>query len=137
MRITTKDGKDYIYDIIRKKEVVLTPEEWVRQQLIHFLIEKKDYPASLFSIEKQIKIGNLKKRYDIVVYNGNNPWLIVECKAETEKLNPAVVQQILAYNSQLKASFLALSNGKEIKVYDIANAHWTKDFPSFPERLKL
>lgn len=131
MRITTKNDKEYIYDIIRKKDVVLTPEEWVRQQIVHYLIEKKNYPASLFSIEKQIKIGTLKKRYDIVVYKNETPWLIVECKSETERLNTHTIQQILAYNSQLKASFLALTNGKEIKVYGVTNDEWLGQFPDY------
>lgn len=131
VRITSKDDKEYIYDIIRKKDVVLTPEEWVRQQIVHYLIDKKEYPASLFSIEKQIKIGTLKKRYDIVVYKNETPWLIVECKSETEKLNTHTIQQILAYNSQLKASYLALTNGQEIKVYDIYKDSWTNNFPDF------
>lgn len=133
MRITTKDNKEYIYDIIRKKDVVLTPEEWVRQQLIHYLIEKKNYPASLFSVEKQLTIGTLKKRYDILIYKKDTPWLIIECKAEDEKLNAHTVQQILAYNSQLKASFLVLSNGREIKVYDIEQKKWQDTFPEYPE----
>lgn len=131
MRITTREGKEYIYDIIRKKDVVLTPEEWVRQQIIHFLIDKKIYPAALFSIEKQLTIGTLRKRYDIVIYKKDTPWLIVECKAENEKLNTHTVQQILAYNSQLKASYLALCNGREIKVYDVLNKNWESSFPDF------
>lgn len=132
VRISTKDDKEYIYDIIRKKDVVLTPEEWVRQQIIHYLIEKKQYPPSLFSVEKQITIGTLKKRYDIVIYLKDQPWLIVECKAETEKLNPDVVQQILAYNSQLKASFLVLTNGRETKTFDIHAKKWKNNFPDYP-----
>ncbi len=110
---------------------MLTPEEWVRQQIIHFLIDKKIYPAALFSIEKQLTIGTLRKRYDIVIYKKDTPWLIVECKAENEKLNTHTVQQILAYNSQLKASYLALCNGREIKVYDVLNKNWESSFPDF------
>ena len=131
VRITTQEGKEYIYDIIRKKNIVLTPEEWVRQQIIHYLIDKKNYPASLFSIEKQIKIGELRKRYDIVVYHKNTPWLIVECKAESEKLNEETLLQILSYNSQINASYLALTNGKEIKVYNILLKKWKNVFPEY------
>ncbi len=131
MRITTRNNKEYIYDIIRKKEVVLTPEEWVRQQIIHYLIDKKGYPASLFSVEKQIKIGSLKKRYDLVIYKGATPWLIIECKAEDEKLNTNTIQQVLAYNSQLNASYLVLTNGKEIKTYAIHEDQWSSTFPEY------
>jgi hypothetical protein len=132
MRRTVKDGKEYIYDCIRKKDVLLTPEEWVRQQIIQYLLDKKDYPASLFSVEKQIKVGTLKKRYDIVVYQQDQPWLLVECKSETEKLNTDTVQQILAYNSQLKVSYLVLTNGKEVKVYDTEKDSWSSQFPEYP-----
>lgn len=131
MRITAKEDKEYIYDIIRKKDVVLTPEEWVRQQIIHYLIDKKNYPPSLFSVEKQLKIGTLKKRYDLVIYKKESPWLIVECKAESEKLTTDVIQQILAYNSQLKASFLVLTNGKEIKSYNVSTKRWESSFPEY------
>jgi len=137
MRQSFKDGKEYIYDCIRKKDVILTPEEWVRQQIIHYLLEKKDYPASLFSIEKQIKIGTLKKRYDIVVYLQDQPWLLVECKSETEKLNANTIQQIVAYNSQLKVSYLVLTNGKEIKVYNTMQDSWSHQFPEYPFTPKL
>jgi hypothetical protein len=131
VRITQRDNKEYIYDIIRKKDVVLTPEEWVRQQIIHYLIDKKDYPASLFSVEKQIMIGTLKKRYDLVIYKKDTPWLIIECKAETEKLSMDTFQQIMAYKSQLDASYLCITNGKEIQVYDITKNKWTNSFPTY------
>jgi len=137
MHQSFKDGKEYIYDCIRKKDVILTPEEWVRQQIIRYLLEKKDYPASLFSIEKQIKIGTLKKRYDIVVYLQDQPWLLVECKSETEKLNTNTIQQIVAYNSQLKVSYLVLTNGKEIKVYNTMQDSWSHQFPEYPFTSKL
>ncbi len=78
--VKTNDGKEYIMDVIRKKWVRLTPEEWVRQNWIQYLIKTKSYPASLLSVEKEIRLGELKKRCDVVVYKNDVPWMIVECK---------------------------------------------------------
>lgn len=131
MRRIVKDGKEYIFDVIRKKNVVLTPEEWVRQQIIHYLVFTKHYPAALFSVEKQINIGKLRKRYDLVIYKQDLPWLILECKSETEKLDTSTIQQIIAYNTQLQAKYLALSNGIETMIYDVVNDAWTNQFPEY------
>ncbi len=131
MRISEKEGKEFVYDIIRKKDVALTPEEWVRQQIIHYLINDLKYPPSLFSVEKQIKIGTLRKRYDIVIYQQDQPWMIIECKEEKEKLDKNVLQQIMAYNSELKVSYLVLTNGQELLVYNIKANAWIKSLPPF------
>ncbi len=131
MRISEKEGKEFVYDIIRKKDVALTPEEWVRQQIIHYLINDLKYPPSLFSVEKQIKIGTLRKRYDIVIYQQDQPWMIIECKEEKEQLDKNVLQQIMAYNSELKVSYLVLTNGQELLVYNIKANTWIKSLPPF------
>ena len=131
MRISHKEGKEFVYDIIRKKDVVLTPEEWVRQQIIHYLIDTLNYPASLFSVEKQITIGTLRKRYDIVIYQQDKPWMIIECKEENEKLDKNALQQILAYNTELKVSFLVLTNGKELLVLDVNENKWVNNLPEY------
>ena len=110
----TIDEQECIFDVVRKKYVVLTKEEWVRQQLIHYLINKKNIPASLLSVEKQILVGGRKRRYDLVVYKNDIPWMIVECKEETETLNEAVLQQVLSYTSTMKVHFVCLSNGKQV-----------------------
>lgn len=123
------DGKEYIFDLVRKKFIILTPEEWVRQNMLHYMIHVKKYAPSLISVERQIKIGTLKKRYDIVVYQQDKPWLIVECKSETETINPNVVNQILAYQSVLQVHYLSLTNGKEIRTYDIKSQVWFEGFP--------
>jgi len=132
MRLSEKDGKEYVYDIVRKKEVVLTPEEWVRQQIIHYLIKELKYPASLFSVEKQIKIGSLRKRYDIVIYQQDQAWMIIECKEEKEPLNKNVLQQIMAYNTELKVSYLVLTNGKKLMIFDVKGNSWIEKLPLFP-----
>ena len=98
-KISDFDGKSYIFDIIRKKNVVLSPEEWVRQHIVKFLIEN-NYPPSLISVERQIKFNQLKKRFDILVYdNQAKPLMLIECKA------PAL------YNNQFKVDYLFISNG--------------------------
>lgn len=80
-KIKTENGKEFIFDEFRKRWILLTPEEWVRQNFLQYLTQTKKYPASLIAIEKEIKLGELKKRFDLVVYDRNSkPWMIVECK---------------------------------------------------------
>lgn len=111
-RFKNSENKVLIFDIIRKKFVVLQPEEWVRQNCVHYLINDKKYPKSLINVEKEIKINNLKKRYDIVVFNPNGSiHLIVECKAPSIKINQATFDQIARYNLVLNADYLMVSNG--------------------------
>jgi hypothetical protein len=101
-----------IFCIIRKKWLVLTPEEWVRQNILQFILIEKNYPASLISVEKEIKLGELKKRADIVVYNRNSePWMIIECKEMKVSLSQKTIDQILRYHITLPATFLIISNG--------------------------
>ena len=107
-----RPGVNEIFDVIRKKWLVLTPEEWVRQNILQFLLLKKNYPASLIAIEKEIRLGELKKRCDIVVYNRNSePWMIIECKEMNVSLSQKTIDQILRYHITLPAKFLIISNG--------------------------
>lgn len=92
--------------------MVLTPEEWVRQHFVQFLIEEKNYPPTLIAIEKQVVVNNLKKRSDILVFDKEgNPDIIVECKAPKIKITQATFDQIARYNSKLNANFLIVTNG--------------------------
>jgi len=110
-KIKQEKGKQYIFDIIRKKFVVLTPEEWVRQHFIHFMIAIK-YPASLMAVEKLVVVNKLKQRADIVVYNRKGkPALIVECKAPEIPINNAVLAQAARYNISLQVNYLVVTNG--------------------------
>jgi hypothetical protein len=105
------DGK-YIYDIIRKKYIKLSPEEWVRQHFIHFLIFHRNYPASLFRIERGVAKAARKGRTDIEVWNNQGkPLLLVECKSYELKLNKQAVLQATVYNDKLNARFMVLTNG--------------------------
>ena len=103
-----------IFDNLRKKYFVLTPEEWVRQHFVKFLIEEKKYPVSLIALEKELTLNNRKKRTDIVIFDKQgNPDIIVECKAPRIKISQATFDQIARYNLKLKAKYLVLTNGIE------------------------
>ena len=107
-----EDEKTHIFDVVRKKYLILTPEEWVRQNFIHYLNKEKNYPLGLMGVEKMVKYNNLKTRADIVLYNiEGNPNIIVECKAPNVKITQDAFNQIAKYNSQLKVKYLIVTNG--------------------------
>ncbi|WP_350291950.1 type I restriction enzyme HsdR N-terminal domain-containing protein [uncultured Croceitalea sp.] len=111
-RFKSSENSTHIFDIIRKKFVLLQPEEWVRQHTIHFLIEEKKYPKSIINVEKQITVNKLKKRFDIVVFNSDGSiQILVECKSPDIKINQATFDQIAQYNLKLKATYLMVTNG--------------------------
>ena len=111
-RIKNSENNTYIFDVIRKKFVVLQPEEWVRQNCIQFLINEKNFPVNLINVEKVVKINGLNKRYDIIAYNSDGSiFLIVECKAPKVKISQSAFDQIARYNLTLKASYLMVTNG--------------------------
>ena len=111
-KIKEENNAELIFDEVRKKWVRLTPEEWVRQNFIQYLLQVKNYPSSILAIEKEIKLGDLKKRCDIVVYKQDKPWMIIECKEQGVALSDAVIQQILRYNITLNVSILVITNGE-------------------------
>lgn len=111
-RIKIQNNKQYIFDNQRKKFVVLTPEEWVRQNFIRYIIEEKYYPAAYIAIEKQIELNGMRKRCDAVVYNPNlEPILIIEFKAPKITLTQETFDQAAVYNSKLNVNYLIISNG--------------------------
>lgn len=111
-KLKSNENKTLIFDILRKKNIVLTPEEWVRQHFVHLLIKEKNYPTSLIAVEKQLIINNLKKRTDIVVFSPNGtPNIIVECKAPHIKITQDTFDQIARYNLKLDADYLIVTNG--------------------------
>ena len=111
-RLKNSENNIHIFDVIRKKFVLLQPEEWVRQHCIHFLTNEKKYPISLINVEKVVHINGLNKRYDVVVYNPDGSiHLIIECKAPKVKISQSAFDQIARYNLALKASFLMVTNG--------------------------
>jgi hypothetical protein len=110
--IKTESGKELIFCIIRKKWLTITPEEWVRQNFILYLIEILRYSRSLIAVEKKIKVGELEKRFDIVVYDaGIHPQIVVECKEMNVVLSGETLHQVLRYNIKLDAGLLVVTNG--------------------------
>lgn len=110
--IKNEKDQQLIFDIIRKKFLVLTPEEWVRQHFIHFLINHHQYPKSLINCEQGLTYNGRSKRSDILVYDKNTkPFLLIECKAPEIKLNQNVVSQISIYNAKINAPYLLITNG--------------------------
>lgn len=111
-RFKNSENKVAIFDEIRKKFILLTPEEWVRQHTLHYLIQDKNYPKSHINVEKLIKINTLNKRYDIVVFQPNGEiFLLIECKAPEVAISQQTFDQIARYNLTLKAKYLMLTNG--------------------------
>lgn len=111
-RFKNSENKVAIFDEIRKKFIILSPEEWVRQHVVQFLIMEKKYPKSHINIEKELKINDLTKRYDIVIFNSEGKiHLLVECKAPKIKINQITFDQIARYNLTLRAKYLMITNG--------------------------
>lgn len=111
-RFKNSENKVAIFDDIRKKFIILTPEEWVRQNVVQYLMHEKKYPKSLINVEKLLKINGLTKRYDIVVFNNDGTILIlVECKAPGIKVSQLTFDQIARYNLTMKADYLMVTNG--------------------------
>lgn len=111
-KVKKENGVMFIYDVIRKKYVTLTPEEWVRQHFIHYLIRCKHYPAALIAVEKEIDLFGLRRRFDLVCYDRQaEPFLIVECKAATVPLSQIVFDQVFGYNLVMAARYIAITNG--------------------------
>lgn len=136
LQIQDEAGKLTVFDSLRKKFLVLTPEEWVRQHIIHYLISHKHYPRSLFALERGLKYNERQKRFDILVLDrGGSPFLLVECKAPEIKLSQKTAEQIAVYNKSIGARFLAISNGMQhlSLEYDKAAGIYKqlRDFPDF------
>jgi len=111
-RVIRRNNQSYIFDPIRKKELVLTPEEWVRQNFVQYLIHEKQYPATLTRLEMSFKVNKWVRRSDIVVFNTEGkPVVLVECKAPSIKIDQKVFDQIARYNMVLKSEILIVTNG--------------------------
>jgi hypothetical protein len=109
----------YIFDVLRKKYVVLQPEEWVRQNFIHFLIEKKNFPKGRMVVEYYLKVNKNEKRSDIVIFDKElNPQIVVECKAEHVKLTNQTFEQAANYNLKLQAQYLIITNGVSTQIFE-------------------
>lgn len=119
-KLKESSGKVQILDELRKKYVVLTPEEWVRQHIVQYLIQEKKYPASLIAIEIGLKYNQLQKRADVLVYDRQGaPFLLVECKAPEVKITQDVFHQIAVYNMTFKVKYLLVTNGMDHFICEI------------------
>ena len=113
-KITEDNGKLTLFDDIRKKHILLTPEEWVRQHFVQYLINQKGYPKSLIKLEGGLKLHGKARRTDIVVFNAKGERiLLIECKAPSVKIDQKVFDQVARYNMVHKVALLAVSNGME------------------------
>jgi len=135
-QISKAEGKLWIFDIIRKKPIVLTPEEWVRQHIVHYFINELKYPKSLIRIEGGLKYNQLQKRSDVVVFDREGkPWLLMECKSPDLKLSQNTIMQAAVYNNNVKAKYIALSNGMQHVCYEVkekvAEVELLKSFPEY------
>jgi hypothetical protein len=120
LKLSSKAGRVFVHCLVRKKQIVLTPEEWVRQHLIAYLHLHQGYPLEKIAVEKQIQYDGFTRRWDIVVYNAQfEAAILVECKAPQVKLSHEVFMQISTYQKKLRANCLILSNGQQHLIYEI------------------
>ena len=111
-KMKTEKGRQYVFDAIRKVWLLLTEEEWVRQNFVNYLIARLNYPSTVIAIEKEISLNDLKKRFDILVYNKEHkPWMLIECKAPDVTLDNAVLDQVLRYNISVPVPLIVITNG--------------------------
>ena len=132
-QIKEEHGRELIFDAFRKQWVTLTPEEWVRQNFVQYLVKVKNYPASLIAIEREIMLGDIKKRFDIVVYKEAKPCMIIECKEMRVPVNDLVIKQVLNYNIALNVNYLVITNGSSTYALRLkGKAHqWLTHIPDF------
>ncbi len=132
-KIQKEAGKDQIFDPLRKSWVVLTPEEWVRQNFIQYLIQIKQYPTALIAIEKTIQLGELKKRFDLIVYKNNTPWILIECKEANVSISEKTLEQILQYQQVVEASYLVMTNGHSTygAKIETGKLHYLQSLPDY------
>lgn len=128
LRISQKEGKTYIFDPVRKKNIVLQPEEFVRQLFVHWIIKETNFSRNCIQVEKMVLVNNIYRRFDIVIYDKNTkPYILVECKAPEVRISQQTFDQVAAYNMPLLAPYLVVTNGvltwcvkmnHELKRYD-------------------
>jgi hypothetical protein len=111
-RMKNENGKHYIFDSIRKVWLLLTEEEWVRQNFVNYLTTQLHYPSTVIALEKEILLNDLKKRFDILVYDRQHkPWMLIECKEPKVSLSEDVLQQVLRYNISVPVEYIVITNG--------------------------
>jgi hypothetical protein len=133
-RMRTSDGKEQVFDEFRRQWVRLTPEEWVRQNILQYLVQVLQYPPTLIAVEKEIRLGDIKKRFDILVYHKAKPWMIIECKEMNVPLSETVLSQVLNYNRALETDFIIITNGNHTAGFAVCNgkAEALSALPAYP-----
>jgi len=112
-KMKNENGNQYIFDNIRRAWLLLTEEEWVRQNFVGYLVSQLRYPSSVIALEKEIHLNDLKKRFDVLVYNkAHQPWMLIECKEPNVKLSDEVLQQVLRYNISVPVEYIVITNGR-------------------------
>ena len=140
LKIVARAGKPFVFDVFRRRYVALTPEEWVRQHFVHFLVDRKGYPAECIGNEVSIRLGTLRKRCDTVVYGREaEPLMIVEYKAPGVEITQQVFEQISRYNIRLRVRWLVVSNGLRHYCchidYEKGSYRFVEDIPPYPSIL--
>jgi hypothetical protein len=121
-RMKNENGKQYIFDSIRKIWLLLTEEEWVRQNFVSYLISQLNYPSTVIALEKEISLNDLKKRFDILVYDKQHkPWMLIECKEPKVSLSEDALQQVLRYNISVPVEYIVITNGNTTVGWKKAN----------------
>ncbi len=135
LKLKQENGKAMVFDSIRKKWLVLTPEEHVRQYFVSYLVHRLQYPASMVAIERKILTGNMPKRFDIAVYNrAHQPWMLIECKAPEVPVSEATLHQLLQYHNNLQCRYWVLTNGHQVycaDAGDVTNIQWLNSLPAY------
>lgn len=135
-KIRGSDGMEMIFDEYRKSWVRLTEEEWVRQNFLVYLIKEKQYPPSLIAVEKELMLGELKKRFDVLVYDrSHSPWMMIECKAMNVSLDHKVLDQLLRYHMSIEVPYLVITNGSYCAAFEKVNGKLS-ELHSLPEYVR-
>jgi len=131
--IRTEGEKEFIFCMIRKRWMQVTPEEWVRQNILLYLTETLQYPAPLIAVEKKIQLGELQKRFDIVVYKDEKPFVLIECKEMNVPITQKTLDQVMRYNINLRAAVCIISNGSATYGFQNNNGELSaiESFPAF------
>lgn len=133
-KLRQHEGRPELFDAIRSKWVALGPEEWVRQNFIQWMVKVHQFPLSSIAVEKQFKLGQENRRFDVLVYDNNTkPWMMVECKSMDVELNESVLMQLLSYHLAMPVDYLVITNGIACHVAEKRNgtAQWIPFFPKY------
>jgi hypothetical protein len=133
-KIREHNGRPELFDVIRSKWIAIGPEEWVRQNFIQWMVKVNQIPLSAIAVEKQLKLGQESRRFDVLVYDGHlQPWMMVECKSMDVKLDESVLMQLLSYHIAIPVDYLVITNGITCHVAEKRNgtANWVPSFPKY------